>query len=76
MFAPSLATEYAKEPSQNPEANRLLTEFLFRASELEDAGNIEGAIGEFERFVDLESTPLHRDIALGEIERLRGENCS
>jgi len=68
---PELTPSYLNEPPQYSEANRLLTEFMYRASELERSGNIEGAIAEFERFVTLESSPLHRDIALGEIERLR-----
>jgi hypothetical protein len=68
---PELTPAHLKEPSQTSDANRLLTEFMFRASELEYEGNIEGAIAEFEGFLALESSTLHRDIALGEIERLR-----
>jgi hypothetical protein len=68
---PDLTPEYLNEPSQYPEANRLLTEYMFRASELERAGNVEGAIAEFERFLQLNSSPLHKEIVHGEIERLR-----
>jgi hypothetical protein len=70
---PELAPAYLKEQSPNPEANRLLTEFMVRASDLEHAGNIEGAIAEFQRFLSLDSSPLHEDIARGEIERLRND---
>ena len=68
---PELTPPHLKEPSQESGANGLLTEFMFRASELEYEGNIEGAIAEFEGFLALESSPLHQDIARGEIERLK-----
>jgi hypothetical protein len=68
---PDLTPKYLNEPSQYPEANRLLTEYMFRASEFERAGNVEGAIVEFERFLQLNSSPLHKEIVHGEIERLR-----
>ena len=68
---PELTPSHLNEPPQYSEANRLLTEVMYRASELERSGNIEGAIAKFERLVTLELSPLHRDIALGEIERLR-----
>jgi hypothetical protein len=70
-FRPDLTPDHLKEPSQHSEANRLLTEFMFRASELERAGNIAGAVSEFERFLAIDSSPLHIEIAQGEIERLK-----
>ena len=38
---PKLKPESLKQPSEYPQANRLLTEFMYRASECELAGNIE-----------------------------------
>jgi hypothetical protein len=68
---PYLTPDCLNEPSQYREANRLLTDYMFRASELERAGNVEGAIAEFERFLQLNSSPLHEEIVHFEIERLR-----
>ena len=68
---PDLTPAHLKEPGQYSEANRRLTEYMFRASELERAGNIQGAIAEFQRFLKSDSSPLHKKIALGEIESLR-----
>jgi hypothetical protein len=44
---------------------------MSRASELERIGDIAGAVAEFERFLQMESSPLHAEIAVGEIRRLR-----
>lgn len=68
---PELMPEHLKHDSEHSAANRLLTEYMYNASELELAGNIERAIAIFQEFLALESSPLHRDIAAGEIERLR-----
>ena len=71
---PDLTPEYLKEPpSEHSAANRLLTEYMYNASEFELAGNIERAIATFQAFLALESSPLHRGIAVGEIERLQRE---
>lgn len=66
-----LAPADLSEPSENPEANRLLGEFICRASELERSGNVQAAIAELERFTAQESSPFQVEIAVGEIERLR-----
>jgi hypothetical protein len=68
---PELTPEYLKQPSEYSPANRLLTEYMYNASEFELAGNIERAIAIFQEFLALESSPLHREIAAGEIERLQ-----
>jgi hypothetical protein len=70
---PQLKPVYLSEPSPHPEADRLLTRALFDASVLEEAGRAEDAIQAIESFLTLESPPLHRHIAEGEIRRLRGE---
>lgn len=71
---PELTPSYLTTASQDSEANRLLSEHMFRASEFERAGDIQSAIAEFARFLELESSPLHREIATGEIERLKNED--
>jgi hypothetical protein len=68
---PELTPEHLKQPSEHSAANRLLTEYMYRASEHERAGNIADAIATFDAFLEIESSPLHRSIAEGEIERLR-----
>jgi len=69
---PDLKPEYLEQPSEHSAANRLLTEYMYNASEFELAGNNERAIETFQEFLALESSPLHRDIAAGEIKRLQG----
>jgi Protein of unknown function (DUF2379) len=70
---PQLKPAYLTEPSPHPEADKLLTRALFDASMLEEAGRAEDAIKQIESFLTLELPPLHRNIAEGEIGRLRGE---
>jgi len=70
---PDLKPEYLKQTSEHSAANRLLTEYMYNASEFERAGNNERAIETFKEFLALESSPHHRDIAAGEIKRLQGE---
>lgn len=72
LLRPGLTPEYLKQPSEYSAANRLLTEYMYNASEFERAGNNERAIETFQEFMALESSPLHRDIAAGEIKRLQG----
>lgn len=67
---PELASRYLAEPTEHSAANRLLTEYMYNASEFELAGDIAQAIATFQTFLTLESSPLHRSIATGEIERL------
>ena len=69
---PELKPKYLEKVSSHSEANKLLTRFMFEASELEYAGNVTGAIQKFEEFLTFESSPHHREIAEGEIQRLRG----
>jgi len=68
---PDLAPAYLSEPRSNSDANQLLTQIMFHASEFERAGDFDGAIAEFEKFLIPESSPLHREIAESEIARLR-----
>ncbi|WP_342130156.1 hypothetical protein [Hydrogenophaga sp. OTU3427] len=70
---PDLKREYLSEPSPNPEANRLLTRFMFEASELEDGGRTAEAIEKYKEFLAIETSELHREIAESEIMRLSGE---
>jgi hypothetical protein len=69
---PDLTPDYLKQPSEHSAANRLLTEYMYNASEFELTGNHERAIQVFQEFLGLESSSLHRDIAEGEIKRLKG----
>ncbi|MBL0729655.1 hypothetical protein [Piscinibacter sp. HJYY11] len=69
---PDLMPDYLKQPSEYSEANRLLTEYMYNASEFEIAGNHERAIQTLQEFLGLESSELHRNIAEGEIKRLQG----
>ncbi len=72
LLQPDLTPDYLKHPSEYSAANRLLTEYMYNASEFELAGNNARAIETFQEFLALESSPLHRDIATGEIKRLQG----
>lgn len=72
LLRPELTPKYLKQPSEHSTANRLLTEYMYNASEFERAGNNERAIETFQEFMGLESSPLHREIAAGEIKRLQG----
>jgi hypothetical protein len=69
---PDLTPEYLSEPSEHSAANRLLTEYMYNASEFELSGNAGKAIATFLEFLALESSPLHKNIARGEIQRLQG----
>ena len=73
---PDLKPDYLKQPSEYSAANRLLTEYMFNASEFELAGNNERAIETFQEFLALESSPLHRDIVTAEIKRLQGASSA
>ncbi|NJD05762.1 MAG: hypothetical protein FIA97_04595 [Methylococcaceae bacterium] len=68
---PDLTPDYLKEPSEHSEANRSLMGVMFRASEFERVGDIAGAIAEFERFLQIEPSTFHTEIAAGEIQRLK-----
>jgi len=69
---PDLKPDYLTQLSEFSAANRLLTEYMYNASEFELAGDNERAIETFQKFLELESASLHRDIAAGEIKRLQG----
>jgi hypothetical protein len=73
---PDLMPESIARPTGQASANRLLTEYLYKAIELERAGNTHGAIATFEEFLALESSADHRDIAIGEINRIRAATVS
>lgn len=68
---PDLMPDHLKQPCEHSEANRLLMEFMFRASEFERAGDLAGAIAEFECFLQIESSTPYAEIAVGEIQRLK-----
>jgi len=70
---PDLKPAYLNEPSLNPEADRLLTRFMFEASELEYAEKIDEAIDKYKEFLALEASLPYREIAESEIKRLSGE---
>ena len=68
---PDLEPAYLKQPpGEFAEANRLLVRCVFQASELQMAGDVQAAVAVFKAYLDIETSALHRDIALGEIERL------
>ena len=67
---PELVPPHRDESTEYSAANRLLTEYMYNASEFELAGDIAQAVATFRTFLSLESSPLHRSIAAGEIERL------
>jgi hypothetical protein len=68
---PNLRPAYLDEPDPHPESNRRLTAAMVNASEHEDAGNLAEAIATFRAVMEVEKTPLHLEIAQGEIERLQ-----
>lgn len=68
---PNLTPEYLAQPTGHTVANRRLTEYMYKVSEFEIAGNNEQAIAILQEYLELETSPLHRDIAIGEIERLQ-----
>jgi len=70
---PNLKPAYLSEPSPNPEANELLTRFMFEACEFEDAGRKAEAIAKYREFLALEESAPHREIAEHEIRRLSRE---
>jgi hypothetical protein len=70
---PELAPKYLTQNTEHSAANRLLTQYMYNASEFELAGNTVQAIATFQEFLALESSPVHRSIAVGEIERLKSE---
>jgi len=70
---PDLKPPYLNELSPNPEANKLLTRFMFEACEFEDAGRTAESIEKYKAFLALEPSEPHREIAEGEIKRLSGE---
>lgn len=70
---PDLKPAYLNEPSPNPEADRLLTQFMFEACELEDAGHKADAIEKYKEYLAVETSRHHREIAEGEIMRLSRE---
>lgn len=53
-------------------ADRLLVESRVKAAEFENEGNCEGAIETLKRFLELDSSPWHREMAIEELERLQG----
>ena len=70
---PDLSPAHLNEPPVNSQADSLLTEAMFAASELEAAGDLAGAIEKYRDFLGREAPPLHRSIAEREISRLQGE---
>jgi len=67
---PDLTPSYLIEESPNPQANRRLTEAMGKALLREDAGDKEEAIGILKQYLAIEVSKVHRDIVLGEINRL------
>lgn len=68
---PDLTPEYLKEESPDPEANRRLTQAMCDALDREDAGDYLAGIAILEAFIATETSEFHKDIAAGEIDRLR-----
>jgi hypothetical protein len=68
---PHLRPEHLTAPDLHPEANRRLTLVMLNAQDHEQRDDVDEAIATFREFLALEETPLHRDIALGEIARLK-----
>lgn len=60
------------QPYECSVADRLLVESMSKAAELEHAGNCEGAIETLKRFLKLDSSPWHQEMAIEELERLQG----
>jgi hypothetical protein len=73
---PDLGPSSLGEPSKTPGADRALMECLFRVYEFERQGNLSDAVADLKAFAASETLPLYRDIALGEIERLKNEPSS
>jgi len=69
---PELEPAYLQQISPHTEANKRLTPVLAEAYRLVDAGQIMEAVRVLKAFASTEPSDLHRDVALGEAERLKG----
>ena len=63
-------------PIELSEANRRLTRALAEAYRLSDENNLTQAIRLLETFIGAEASQYHKDIASGEVERLRDANAT
>ena len=68
---PNLEPRHLREQQPHPNADAELTQHMIAAMDFEQAGNFEDAIAKYNEFLARELTPLHRQIAEGEIERIR-----
>jgi len=70
---PDLRSAFLSEqvPIELSEANRRLTRALAEAYRLSDQNNLSEAIRLLEAFIGAEASQYHKDIAGGEMERLR-----
>jgi hypothetical protein len=71
---PGLAPKFLAEQSPLAESNKLLTEYLARALRIECDGDRGAAVAELEAYLALETSELHRNIARGQIGRIRNGN--
>lgn len=68
---PDLEPPYDPAPKEVSDANRRLGPVLLQAYDLAESSRLIDAIEVLEEYVKNESSEHHRDIALGEIARLR-----
>jgi hypothetical protein len=68
---PDLEPPYEPPSEEVSEANRRLGPVLLQAYDLAESSMLPDAIAVLEDYVNNEPSQYHRDIALGEIERLR-----
>ena len=71
---------YAEQPELQPrtlaasrreaDANRLFTQLMLEALDLEDAGNVAAALEKYTQFIGLSPSHHHREIVREEIRRL------
>lgn len=67
---PELRPKTLAASDREADANKLFTQFMLEALELEDTGNTEGAVERYTRFIGISPSYHHREIARAEIRRL------
>jgi hypothetical protein len=73
VVRPDLRPEALDQPSSDADANKRLTPVLAEAYRLLDKGQVPQAIEMLASYAATETSPLHRSIALSEIEAFRRE---
>jgi hypothetical protein len=67
---PELRPKSLAASDREADANKLFTQFMLEALELEDVGNTVAAVERYTRFIGISPSYHHREIARAEIRRL------